>query len=133
MKEAIHHFIRGHYTEVLAVLPMLLLLVGLLIAVGIDAYLQKRQKQIMLIMKVILRIAAGKEAFDYDAFFRAYAENYMTVMTPELALQNMADFHPLNYLRINVVLQRFDEFLDLYGIQEGDGMYLAPEDRVNIW
>ena len=43
------------------------------------------------------------------------------------------DIHPLNYLRINTVLQQFDEFLDFYGIKEGDGMYLAPEDRVNIW
>ena len=46
-------------------------------------------------MKVILRIAAGKEGFDYDAFFRAYADNYLTVMTPEVALQNMADIHDL--------------------------------------
>ena len=84
-------------------------------------------------MKVVLRIAAEKEGFDYDAFFRAYAENYMMVMTPELALQLSADTHPLNYLRINIVLQHFDEFLNLYGIHEGDGMYLAPEDRVDIW
>lgn len=84
-------------------------------------------------MKVILNIAAGKEGFDYDAFFRAYADNYMTVMTPEMALQMCGDFHPMNYLRINVVLQHFDEFLNLYDIREGDGMYLAPEDRVNIW
>ena len=26
-----------------------------------------------------------------------------------------------------------DEFLDFYGITEGDNMYLAPEDRVTIW
>ena len=84
-------------------------------------------------MKVVLRIAAEKEGFDYDAFFRAYAENYMMVMTPELALQLSTDTHPLNYLRINIVLQHFDEFLNLYDIHEGDGMYLAPEDRVDIW
>jgi putative endopeptidase len=84
-------------------------------------------------MKVVLRIAGQKEGFDYDAFFRAYADNYMSVMTPEFALQMMGDFHPMNYLRINVVLQHFDEFLNLYDIHEGDGMYLAPEDRVAIW
>ena len=28
---------------------------------------------------------------------------------------------------------QFDEFLNFYGITEGDGMYLAPEDRVAIW
>ena len=37
------------------------------------------------------------------------------------------------YLRINAMLQQFDEFLNFYGITEGDGMYLAPEDRVSIW
>ena len=43
------------------------------------------------------------------------------------------DEHPLKYLRVNVVLQQFDEFLETYGIQEGDNMYLAPEDRIFIW
>ena len=43
------------------------------------------------------------------------------------------DVHPMNYLRINCTLQQYDEFLDQYGIKEGDTMYLAPEDRVNIW
>ena len=84
-------------------------------------------------MKVVLRIVGQKEGFDYDAFFRAYAENYMSVMTPEFALQMMGDFHPMSYLRVNIVLQHFDEFLNLYDIHEGDGMYLAPEDRVSIW
>ena len=84
-------------------------------------------------MKVVLHIAAGREGFDYDAFFRAYADNYMLVSTPEAAMQMCTDNHPLNYLRVNVVLQHFDEFLELYGVQEGDGMYLAPEARVNIW
>jgi putative endopeptidase len=32
-----------------------------------------------------------------------------------------------------VTLQQFDEFLDTYGIKEGDGMYLAPEDRILVW
>ena len=45
----------------------------------------------------------------------------------------MKDEHPLSYIRCNTTLQQFDEFLDFYGIREGDGMYLAPEDRVNIW
>ena len=37
------------------------------------------------------------------------------------------------YLRVNANLQQFDEFLNFYGITEGDNMYLAPEDRVAIW
>lgn len=43
------------------------------------------------------------------------------------------DVHPMHYLRINCTLQQFDEFLNFYGITEGDGMYLAPEDRVAVW
>ncbi|MCR5258465.1 MAG: hypothetical protein K6E40_09950 [Desulfovibrio sp.] len=39
----------------------------------------------------------------------------------------------MGYLRINCTLQQFDEFLKCYGIVKGDGMYLAPEDRVIVW
>ena len=39
----------------------------------------------------------------------------------------------MGYLRVNCTLQQFDEFIDFYGIKKGDGMYLAPEDRVAIW
>ena len=28
---------------------------------------------------------------------------------------------------------QFDEFYETYGIQPGDGMYLAPEDRIAVW
>jgi predicted metalloendopeptidase len=31
------------------------------------------------------------------------------------------------------VLQQFDEFIETYNIKPGDGMYLAPEDRVLVW
>ncbi len=85
-------------------------------------------------MKCILGIAAGKPDFDYDAFFRAYADLWCSKMTPYMAAYYAEeDVHPLKYLRINVVLQQFDEFYDTYGIEEGDNMYLAPEDRIQIW
>ena len=85
-------------------------------------------------MKCILGIAAGKPDFDYDAFFRAYADLWCSKMTPGMAEYYVEeDVHPLKYLRINVVLQQFDEFFDTYGIEEGDNMYLAPEDRICIW
>ena len=53
--------------------------------------------------------------------------------SPVMALVRLQDVHPMNYLRVNGVLQQYDEFLDFYGITEGDNMYLAPEDRVAIW
>ena len=84
-------------------------------------------------IKCMLRIAAKKENFDYDKFFRAYAGLWMTKGTLSSAYVHIRDTHPFGYLRVNCTLQQYDEFLDFYGIEEGDGMYLAPEDRVNIW
>ena len=77
---------------------------------------------------------AGPESlFDYDAFFRAFADVWLTKDTLQMAYIRINDVHPMDYLRVNCTLQQFDEFLDFYGITEGDGMYLAPADRVIIW
>jgi len=84
-------------------------------------------------MKVMLRIAAGKENFDYDAFFRAFAELWLEKDSLQMAYVHINDVHPMSYLRVNCTLQQFDEFLNTYGITEGDGMYLAPADRVIVW
>ena len=79
-------------------------------------------------------MASSVEDFDYDVFFTEYAKlnafisDYSTELT---ALQQ--DEHPLSYLRTNVVVQQFDEFYDTYDIEEGDNMYLAPEDRLLVW
>ena len=43
------------------------------------------------------------------------------------------DNHPLAYLRTNAVVVQFEEFHKTYGTKEGDGMYLAPEYRLEIW
>lgn len=84
-------------------------------------------------IKCMLLIAAEKENFDYDAFFRAYADLWLTKDTLQRAYTRIYDMHPMSYLRINATLQQYDEFLNFYDIKEGDGMYLAPEDRVAIW
>ena len=87
----------------------------------------------MAAVKCILRIAAEKEDFDYDKFFSAFADRYACSDTPVMAMMRLIDVHPMNYLRVNATLQQYDEFLNFYGITEGDNMYLAPEDRVAIW
>lgn len=84
-------------------------------------------------IKVMLRLAAENPDFDYDKFFRSYANVWLIKDTLEMAYIRINDTHPMGYLRINATLQQYDEFLDFYGITEGDGMYLAPEDRVAIW
>ncbi|MBO5556019.1 MAG: M13 family metallopeptidase, partial [Oscillospiraceae bacterium] len=84
-------------------------------------------------LKVMLRLAAEKPDFDYDLFFRSYAGVWLTKDTLGSAYSRINDSHPMGYLRVNATLQQYDEFLDFYSITEGDGMYLAPEDRVAIW
>ena len=87
----------------------------------------------MTALKCVLRIVASKPDFDYDKFFRAYADRFAMKETLTMTMYHLEDEHPMNYLRVNTNLQQYDEFLDFYGITEGDNMYLAPEDRVAIW
>ena len=88
----------------------------------------------MASMKCLLAIAADKEDFDYDMFFRQFASNWRDQSTLDsLKMKILIDHHPMHYMRINATLAQYDEFLDFYGIKEGDGMYIAPEDRVAIW
>ena len=84
-------------------------------------------------MRAMLLIAAKKKGFDYDTFFRSLADVWFTKQTLQKAYAQINNEHPMGYLRVNGTLQQFEEFLNFYGITEGDGMYLAPEDRVAIW
>ena len=63
-----------------------------------------------------------------------YAEYHLLKLPPGYVMAaKFPDVHSCCCLRINTALQQFDEFLDFCGNKEGDGMYLAPEGRVNIW
>ena len=83
---------------------------------------------------VLLRLAKKDADFDYDKFFKSYALLWAENSTPEFeTYQATYNEHPLNYLRVNVTVAQFDEFQETYDIKPGDGMYVAPEDRVRIW
>ena len=85
-------------------------------------------------LKCMLKMAEKIDGFDYDKFFRANTRLWArtgTVEKWEAAV--MTDTHPLHYLRTNVTLPQFDEFIETYDIKEGDGMYFAPEDRIAVW
>lgn len=85
-------------------------------------------------VKCMLGIAAQQEDFDYEKFFFNYARTWAEQNTLQYEMMLIAsDSHPLSYLRTNVTLQQFDEFYTAFDIQEGDGMYLAPEDRLLVW
>ncbi len=85
-------------------------------------------------LQCALRMASKVDGFDYDRFFTKYAQMNASlgVYSSELS-QLMQDEHPLDYSRTNVPVQQFEEFYETYDVQEGDNMYLAPEDRLIIW
>lgn len=85
-------------------------------------------------VKAMLGIAEGIEGFHYDKFFRSYAHIWKVIQTRELNdMRVKTDVHALPYLRVNAVLQQFEEFYRTYGVMKGDKMYLAPDDRVGVW
>ena len=85
-------------------------------------------------MKVALMLAKKVENFDYDKFFRAYAYLWITTRIGLNEVESRStDSHPFNYLRVNVVVSQFDEFIDTYDIKPGDGMYVPEEERIKVW
>ena len=67
-------------------------------------------------------------------FFIAYAAVWASNIRDKAALQlTTIDVHSLARNRVNVTLPHVTEFIDTWGIKEGDGMWLAPDKRVTLW
>ncbi|MDK6630621.1 M13-type metalloendopeptidase, partial [Actinotignum timonense] len=43
------------------------------------------------------------------------------------------DPHSPSEFRCNGTVKNIDAFAQAFGLEEGDGLYLAPEERVRIW
>ena len=84
-------------------------------------------------LKCMLGIAEDIPGFDYRLFFETYAQLWRTKNSYSAEAALSENVHPLNFLRTNTVLQQFDKFYETFDILPGDGMYLAPEDRVAVW
>ena len=85
-------------------------------------------------MKCLLSIASETPGFDYDKFFRAYANLYATSATRQGVIEILLfDEHPTGRCRVNKELSLVDEFYTTYDVKEGDAMYVAPEDRPYVW
>ena len=67
-------------------------------------------------------------------FFLAYANVWAGVCSEEL-LRRFAimDVHSAGHLRINGGVAQCPYWYEAFGIQPGDSLYVAPEDRVKIW
>lgn len=73
-------------------------------------------------------------ATDLRDLFVAWATIWRTAIRPQLAQQYLAiDPHSPAEFRCNMVVRNLDAFHEAFGTQPGDGMWLAPEERVTIW
>jgi putative endopeptidase len=82
----------------------------------------------------ITELESRRSAPDYQALYTAMAQIWCSSYSRETRLYlAQADVHAPDKLRGSLVLQQFQPFYDAFGIAEGDGMWLAPADRVSIW
>jgi putative endopeptidase len=85
-------------------------------------------------MAASLEVVSKMSNPDYKAYFESYANIWKSTMTKEItALLSNTDTHSGNKIRVNRTIGNFPEFYETYDIGPGDGMYIAPEDRVSIW
>lgn len=77
----------------------------------------------------------GKRANpDYKALYTAAAQIWCSSYPRAMkAYLSQVDVHAPDKLRGSLVMQQFQQFYDAFGITEGDGMWIAPENRVSIW
>lgn len=88
----------------------------------------------LVAMKILLLIADDEDSFDYESFFTKFAQTWRSISTVQTEYYSLSqDSHPLNYLRVDAVLQQYEEFYETFGVDEGDGMYLKPADRLIVW
>lgn len=67
-------------------------------------------------------------------FFYAWATAWRSKFRKEERIRRIAvDPHSPEEFRCNQIVKNLDAFAEVFGVREGDGMHLAPADRVSIW
>ena len=71
---------------------------------------------------------------DLTKLFESYATIWCMMSTDEAIIDQLAyDPHSPSYVRVNAILSSIKEFYEVYDVKEGDGMYIAPENRISRW
>ncbi len=83
-------------------------------------------------MEVITSLCHNRD--ELEALLTNYAQIWSTLMsTTSLVDQLGSDEHSPAYIRVNSILATLDVFYEMYDVQEGDGLYVAPENRIGRW
>lgn len=82
----------------------------------------------------ITQIEGQQAKPDYKTLYESVARTWRSAASREMRTYlSTLDVHAPDKLRGNRVLQSLEEFFEAFDIQPGDGMYLAPEERVQVW
>lgn len=77
---------------------------------------------------------AKERGYDLQAVYIAYAQNWAEEIRDEYLAELIAtNTHAPEKVRANAVLSATDGFYEVFGIEEGDGMYVPPQLRPGIW
>ena len=84
-------------------------------------------------LNAVINLAKTNKSFDYELFFLTLAEEYYYVTSEQImVINNDRDTHPPHYLRVNAIIQQFDEFYETYNIKWWNGMYLSHKKRMRF-
>ncbi len=80
-------------------------------------------------------VPADIDGFTHNQrFYLGYANLWAQNVRPqEIIRRTKTDVHSLGKWRVNGALRNIEDFYTAFGIKEGDAMYMAPEERINIW
>lgn len=71
---------------------------------------------------------------DLQGFYSAWARIWRSRVTQEVAqIRLTTDVHAPPEFRVNLQAGNSDGFYEAFEVEPQDGMYIAPEDRVEIW
>jgi len=71
---------------------------------------------------------------DVERLFFSWATIWQQKSRPEMVLQRLAtDPHSPNEFRCNQIVRNLPAYYEAFGVQAGDALWLAPDERVKIW
>lgn len=95
------------------------------LAIGLDALNLELEKQ---------KASLTERKNAYRQFFISYAVSWRIKEKPEKQLQGLlVDRHAPTPLRVNLVVNQFQEWYDAFDVRPEDPMYVAPEKRLRIF
>lgn len=83
-------------------------------------------------MECLMNVVKGKK--ERENLFENYAKIWCLWKEDAAGIdQLLQDEHSPECVRVNAVLAATNAFYEVYGVKEGDGMYVAPERRAYRW